>query len=202
MTAKTKDDIQTFNRRAATYEKSRRQNLIFDRVQKIVLTLTCRDKPETVLDVGCGTGRLLRKVKEQWSDANLIGVDPAESMIAEAKQLLPNAQFHVGMAESLPLHDASVDLVLSTMSFHHWADQAKGISEIARVLRTNGRFVLADIIAPFGLSMFFKHFKRSNASKTRALFAESGLNVELQQRQWPLFSVLVVTIGRKHLYVD
>jgi ubiquinone/menaquinone biosynthesis C-methylase UbiE len=44
-----------------------------------------------------------------------------------AKRLTPNATFSTGMAEALPLQDASVDLALSTSSFHHWQDQVAGI---------------------------------------------------------------------------
>ena len=48
-------------------------------------------------------------------------------MIAQANLLTPGARFYVGQAESLPLPDASIDLALSTMSFHHWANQAQGV---------------------------------------------------------------------------
>ena len=193
-----KADVQAFHRRSATYENSRRQSVIFDRIQKIVLDLAKNGKkPEGILDVGCGTGRLLRKVKAQWPDARLIGVDPAEGMIQQASQLLPDAEFHVAMAESLPLPDASVDVAFSTLSFHHWSDQAKGVSEIARVLRSQGRLLLADIMMPSGLSIISRHFKRNNPAKTREMFAHAGLNVEFQRRPWRWSRILVITSGKK-----
>ncbi|MGD0994878.1 MAG: class I SAM-dependent methyltransferase [Candidatus Bathyarchaeia archaeon] len=197
-TNQKKADVQDFDRRSATYENSRRQGYIFDRVQRIVLDLAKNGKkPESILDVGCGTGRLLRKAKEYWPDARLIGVDPAEGMIQQATQLLSDAEFHVAMAESLPLPDASVDLVFSTLSFHHWSDQANGVGEIARVLRLQGRFLLADIMMPFGLSLVIRHFKRNNPVKTREMFTQAGLNVEFQQRRWRWSRILVVTGGKK-----
>jgi ubiquinone/menaquinone biosynthesis C-methylase UbiE len=103
------------------------------------------------------------------------------------------------MAESLPLPDASIDLAFSTLSFHHWTDQAKGVSEVARVLRPQGRFLLADIVWPFVLSFFTRHFKRNNPKKMREMLVEAGLNVELQQRPWRWSRFLVVTVGRKPL---
>jgi len=118
-------------------------------------------------------------------------------MIEQATELFSEAEFHVAMAETLPLPDASVDLAFSTFSFHHWANQAKGVSEVARVLRPQGRFLLADITIPFGLSLFVKRFRHSSPNKIREMFAHAELTVELQQRQWRWSSVILVTVGRK-----
>jgi len=190
-------DIQHFNRRAATYEHAASQDYFFDRVQKQVLNLARNNRPQVVLDVGCGTGRLLRKAKEQWPDAKLVGVDAADKMIEQARRLFPQAEFHVAMAESLPLPDASVDIAFSTLSFHHWENQAKGVSEVARVLRPDGKFLLADITVPTWIAVFVKRFKRSKPSRVREVFEEAGLTVEAQQRQWGWLRVLLVTVGRK-----
>ena len=190
-------DVQHFNRRAATYETAASQGYFFDRIQRKVLKLAKGDMPKTVLDVGCGTGRLLRKAKEQWPNAQLIGVDAAEKMIEQATQLFPQAEFHVAMAEALPLPDASVDVAFSTLSFHHWENQAKGVSEVARVLSPGGKFLLADISVPRWIAVFVKHFKRNSPSRIRDIFEEAGLAVELQQHQWRWSRVLLVTVGRK-----
>jgi ubiquinone/menaquinone biosynthesis C-methylase UbiE len=191
-------DVQEFNRRAATYEDSRKQSYFFDRVQRAVLNLAeTQTRPDAVLDVGCGTGRLLRKAKELWPEARLIGVDAAEKMIEQASRLFPEAEFHAAMAESLPLPDASVDLAFSTLSFHHWINQAKGVSEVARVLRPGGRFLLADIALPFGLSVFNHHFSQNSPKRIREKFVATGLLVDLQQRRWRWSRFLVVTVGRK-----
>jgi len=147
--------------------------------------------------VGCGTGRLLRKAKQQYPNAHLIGVDAAEKMIEEASGLLPKAEFHVAMAEALPLPDKSVDLAFSTLSFHHWANQAKGISEVARVLRPQGRFLLADIVIPHWLSLFVRHFRYNNPARIHEMFTQAGLNVELQQQPWRWSRVLLIITGRK-----
>ena len=49
---------------------------------------------------------------------------------------------HQGSAEILPIEDASVDVVLAFDSYDHWADQPKGLEEVRRVLKSNGRFVV------------------------------------------------------------
>jgi ubiquinone/menaquinone biosynthesis C-methylase UbiE len=118
-------------------------------------------------------------------------------MIQQAAVLLPKAEFHVAMAEALPLPDTSVDLAFSTLSFHHWANQAKGISEVARVLRPQGRFLLADIIIPHLLSLFVKHFRYNNPGRIREMFTQAGLTVELQQQPWRWSRVLLIITGRK-----
>ena len=191
-------DIDHFNSRAATYETARSQGYFFDRVQRRVLELAKRqNQPEAILDVGCGTGRLLRKAKLQWESAKLIGVDAAQKMIEQATQLFPDAEFHVSMAEALPLADKSVDLVFSTLSFHHWANQAKGISEVARVLRPNGLFILADITVPSWIAQFVKIFKNNSPAKINNMFTKAGFIVETQQRPWSWFRSVIITIGVK-----
>ncbi len=145
------EDIESFDRRAGGYEASFTQRLFFDPVQRAVLDLAARDAPpENILDIGCGTGRLLRKAAARWPDARLIGVDPADGMIRQARQRTPQATFFSGQAEALPLPAASFDLITSTNSFHHWADQRQGIREVARTLRPGGQFVLADLLLPAG----------------------------------------------------
>ncbi len=114
--------------------------------------------PKVVLDVGCGTGRLLRRAGRRWPDASLTGIDPDEESIEEARRGSTGASFAVGSAESLPLPESSVDLAVSTLSFHHWEDHGKGLREIRRVLRRGGSFCLADINLPRPLAFVFRHF--------------------------------------------
>jgi ubiquinone/menaquinone biosynthesis C-methylase UbiE len=113
-------DITRFDRWSSTYEDSWMQRAIFDPAHHATLALAAKivPQPASVLDVGCGTGRLLRQARTHWPEAYLIGVDPADGMIEMAKRLTPDATFFTSMAETLPLQDASVDLALSTISFH------------------------------------------------------------------------------------
>ena len=64
-------------------------------------------------------------------------------------------RFIHGEAEELPFDDGSFDLVLSTVSFHHWMDQDKGLREIERVLVPGGDFILADHFVTRGIRPFF-----------------------------------------------
>src|ERR1700694_946976 len=146
-------DVERFDRWGSTYERSWMQQRLFDPVHSAVLQQAeSLFKPASVLDIGCGSGRLLRKVHDYWPEAHLSGVDPAQAMLEVARQLTPEARFSIGSAEALLLEDASADLALSTISFHHWQDQATGLREVARVLRPGGSFLLADFTLPTWLA--------------------------------------------------
>jgi len=122
------------------------QRFLFEPVQAAALDAAGTQSFDVVLDVGCGTGKLLASALQRWPRAHATGVDPAFGMATRAAATLPSAVIVVAQAEHLPLPDASVDLALSTISLHHWHDRDRGIAEVARVLRPGGRFVLADLL--------------------------------------------------------
>lgn len=103
-----------------------------------------------MLDVGCGTGMLLRLLASRCPQAtDLAGIDAAPSMIEAAGQAAddPRIRLTVGVAERLPYPDGAFGLVVSTTSFDHWADQQAGLRECARVLAPGGHLVLADLFS-------------------------------------------------------
>jgi ubiquinone/menaquinone biosynthesis C-methylase UbiE len=79
-------------------------------------------------------------------------------MVAQAVTARPadDVRFVQGAAEDLPFDSASFDLVVSSMSFHHWADQRAGLGEIRRVLAPGGLFALADGVAIGWLRLAFR----------------------------------------------
>jgi ubiquinone/menaquinone biosynthesis C-methylase UbiE len=152
-----------------------------------------KDPPRCIIDVGCGTGRLLRAAAVRWPDAQLFGVDPAERMVSEANRLNPKAVFKLASAESLPFPDQSADIVLSSLSFHHWAIQKKGIQEIARVLRPGGLFCLADHSIILLAKLFGEKVKSRN--QIRALIVGAGLAVRQHRRLGMRF--VLITVAQK-----
>jgi ubiquinone/menaquinone biosynthesis C-methylase UbiE len=189
-------DVERFDRWGSTYERSWMQQRLFDPVHSAVLSQAAsRFKPASVLDIGCGSGRLLRKVHDYWLEAHLCGVDPAQGMLEVARQLTPEARFSIGSGEALPLEDASVDLALSTISFHHWHDQAAGVREVARVLRPGGCFLLADFTFPTWLVWLLPRSRVHSAAQMRALFEQAGLDVQAQPA--PVSRLVRITIGTR-----
>jgi ubiquinone/menaquinone biosynthesis C-methylase UbiE len=115
------------------------------------LAVSADAAPRRVLDVGCGTGYMLRLLAARYPQAaELAGIDAAPSMIETAEQSADDGRlrFTVGVAERLPFPDHAFDLVVSTTSFDHWTDQPAGVRECARVLAPGGHLVLADQFSP------------------------------------------------------
>jgi len=95
-----------------------------------------------VLDIGCGEGRFCRMLGSRG--AILTGIDPTSELIAEARRLQPDADFHEAIAEKLPVPDASMHLVVSYLSLLDIPDYRTAISEMKRVLKPGGRCVIAN----------------------------------------------------------
>jgi ubiquinone/menaquinone biosynthesis C-methylase UbiE len=178
------NDVERFERWSSTYERSWIQRFLDDLhsfMLEVVGAAAPELRPKVILDIGCGTGRLLRRAATRWPAAQLVGVDAAAGMIESARKLAPMATFHQAFAESLPLTDASVDLVLSAVSLHHWQDAAKGMLEVQRVLRFGGIFCLADISIPRWLAKAFRSKAKSRAT-IRELLSRAELEPRVQRR--------------------
>lgn len=103
--------------------------------------------PRRALDVGSCTGYVPRELAARLPHAEeFLGIDAAPKMATTAREATsdPRVTFAHGTAEDLPAGDAGYDLVVSTTSFDHWADQALGIRECARVLAPGGTLELTD----------------------------------------------------------
>ncbi len=143
-------DVAAFGNRAPSYEQGWRGRLHHDIAGRAAeLALPVHATPQRVLDVGCGTGYPLRLLAGGARRQQLAGTDPAPSMIEAAEQAADDQRlpFTVGTAEWLPYPNHAFDLVISTTSFDHWADQRTGLGECARVLTPRGHLVIADLFS-------------------------------------------------------
>jgi SAM-dependent methyltransferase len=105
-----------------------------------------------VLEVGCGPGHLsIRMARQLGLEVTGLDLDPDMIEIARenADDMADESQrrptFLQGDVAALPFPDGSFDLVVSTMSMHHWADPRAGLAEIGRVLRPGGRALMWDL---------------------------------------------------------
>jgi ubiquinone/menaquinone biosynthesis C-methylase UbiE len=139
-----------FDRWASSYEDNTLQQHLFVPVHQTALQLALQllPDPRRLLDVGCGTGRLLRQARLCYPTAELVGVDRAGQMVATAGAVTPTrlgVRYVHGRAECLPFTHEMFDLIFATLSLRHWTDLPAGIAEIGRVLTPGGVVVLADV---------------------------------------------------------
>ena len=98
-----------------------------------------------VLDVGCGTGELLRRLRAKYPSAPLAGLDPVAEMLEVAKGKLSGTEdLRIGYADNLPWPAATFDTVVSCNMFHYITHPVAALREMARVLRPGGTIVLTD----------------------------------------------------------
>lgn len=106
---------------------------------------------ERVLDAGCGAGHASAAVAP--FAAEVTALDLSEAMLKQTAQLaaargLTNVTALQADVEAIPCADGVFDRVISRYSAHHWPDPSAALSEIWRVLKPGGMFILGDIIAP------------------------------------------------------
>lgn len=102
----------------------------------------------TIVDIGCGTGATLRRAAEFVTEGVLIGVDPVPRMLEIAQEETADhpardrIEFRRGSAENLPVDEGVADFVFAFDTFDFWSDKESGLSEVRRVLRPEGQFVV------------------------------------------------------------
>ena len=120
-----------------------------------IISLLELEKTDQILDLGCGTGVLTRRIADQLdapSGGVSVGIDAAAKMIrvARKKRASPTCRFEVAAAENLPFENASFDAVVSSLFFHHVPLdlKEKAFAEAWRVLRAPGKLIVADMHTP------------------------------------------------------
>lgn len=140
-------DFQVETLFSGTAAAMRRQALV-----PIAVHLKGRDQRQfNLLDVACGTGRLLSDVKSNWPKLRATALDLSPNYIEAARKTLKpwrDIAFIEANAEQMPLSDASQDIVTAVFLFHELPPKVRPtvVAEVARVLKPGGIFVLLDSI--------------------------------------------------------
>lgn len=132
--------------------------------------------PALVVDVGSGPGTLTSALGRIRPESEVIGVEPNPRMLAIARSMRVgrNVRFEHGCAEHLPLPSGTVDLLVSSLSVHHWSDLSVALAEIVRVLRPTGVAWLYDV-----------RFATATAEELRAAAIAAGLPQDVIARRVP-----------------
>jgi ubiquinone/menaquinone biosynthesis C-methylase UbiE len=122
---------------------SKRISLIKDFHDTVADEILGRISSGTVLDIGTGPGDLLEKVALRNRQLRMVGLDISRDMIKIARKETrragkENLELLVGDAAEIGIRDEAVDLVVATLSFHHWRKQVKAFEELLRVLKPLG----------------------------------------------------------------
>lgn len=152
-----------------------------------------------VLDVGTGPGWVPRLIAAACPQLRVEGIDLSPEMIAVANAAAeaseaagaPGIGFQVGDVAALPYPDDSVDLVVSSLSLHHWEDPAAGLREIVRVLRPSGKAWIYD----------FRRTLRRSESLTHSLAADAFVESPLVGTFWfnPIGRLVLTPTGSSPL---
>jgi SAM-dependent methyltransferase len=145
----TREGVEDAAALQAYYHVSRWPIFTFER--HIVLKALSKIKPQgQIVDIGCGPGYLAAQINQKFPDVKIAGLDINELTLKNAKRtwppdLYPGLEFLTGDAQQLPFLDKSLDLIVSSLSLHHWHDAQAVFQEIFRTLKPGGKVLIFDL---------------------------------------------------------
>lgn len=140
---------RSFNEASETYENAADWQ---KEVGQLLLHTIKKALPQEkyILDLGCGTGFLLKQLEQEFPNNTYLALDIAESMLYFARQHLKNTEYLCNDAESLGLLDESIDIIFSNMMLQ-WSICLKStLKEQHRVLKPSGQLIFS-ILGPNSL---------------------------------------------------
>jgi ubiquinone/menaquinone biosynthesis C-methylase UbiE len=141
----------------------------FDRARQELVSAANIEPGHHILDIGCGTGTLVVKLKQQHPSAQVVGIDPDPKALRRARikatRAAASVQLDAGFADELPYEEKSFDRVFSSFMFHHLNEQErkKMLREVLRVLRAGGSFHLLDFVMDNASHGFFDRLFQAHA---------------------------------------
>jgi tRNA (cmo5U34)-methyltransferase len=144
--------VSQFHFDPATYLDMIRSELgRYDELQDAVAAATEGVQATRILDLGIGTGETARRVLAMHERAHMVGIDVSETMMDEARRILPRerVELHVARLQE-PLPSGPFELVISALAVHHLDARGKRVlfGRVADVLTDGGVFVLGDVVVP------------------------------------------------------
>lgn len=115
----------------------------------------------SILDVGCGTGGMLKLITDKYQNIKAYGIDLSDEMIKIARKKLSNdVKLSVGDSECLPFLDNNFDVIICMESFHHYPNPSSVLQEFKRVLKPNGILLICDMWRIFPIRNIMSFFMK------------------------------------------
>lgn len=139
---------------------------------------------DRLLDIGCGTGTLLKEISLKYPSNNLVGIDISKEMLRVAyNKQIENGNLVTGDALHLPFHSRSFDVIVSCNTFHYFYKPEECLREIARILKPQGTIVITDWCDDYIVcrlcNLFLRifnraHFKTYGLNECKRLLQDAG----------------------------
>jgi len=156
-------------------------------VKKIVLPLLEKNNELKILDIGCGTGQLIKEISDHYNKVNYLGIDVAENMIEVAKKNNKgkNVKFKTSSIESFESND-KYDIIICTHAFPYFPNKQEMIKKMAGLCNKKGQVIivnsstnsLKDLIINFFLKATTSKAKYLSIDEMKKLFKSAKLKVK------------------------
>lgn len=164
-----------FNQQAATYDTDM-QGQHARSLYPILLERLSHISYQSALDLGCGTGEMIKQIMQSDNHKELYGIDLSEEMLSVAKGKLPDqVKLLLGDSESLPFPDNFFDVVYCNDSFHHYPAPQNVLSEVQRVLKPGGTFLMGDCWQPYIGRMIMNFYMRHSKEGDVKIYSEAEM---------------------------
>lgn len=198
-----------FDAWSLVYDLGLVQRLTYRPVHDAVVAALAERPPGRVLDLACGTGLLVARLRGAFPGVHVVGCDFSAGMLAHAAERLPDGTWVRADALRLPFRDGAFDAVVCTEALHWFPDRVRALAECRRVLGAGGRVLVALVnvpaeavgtVARIASGAIGQPLRWPTRAGMCALLAAADLEVESQRRIFRVPAGLllppVLTIGR------
>lgn len=195
---------------STTYDRAGLQQSTYRPVHDAILARLDGLRPDAILDLGCGTGHLTRRLAERFPAASIVGADLSAGMLERAVAAEDDAGQAIAShylradAAHLPIAAGTLDAVVCTESFHWYEDQPAVLDALHDLLKPGGRLLIASIATVTGVgndalrgasTIAGQPIRAVPKRKMRQMLLDAGFDVEHQGRivrlgflPWPLLT--------------
>jgi len=184
-----------------------------DALRKMTVNLAQIKPGDCVLEIGCATGTLTLAAKRQTgSTGSVSGIDIIPGMIEvsreKAKQAKLDVDFQLGNIDNIPFPNEHFDVVMCSFMIFHMSEKVrnKGIEEIYRVLKPNGKFLVLDLALPPNsvsrtiLKLVLGFFLKHDLKELQPIMETSGFShIEISRAKYRVLGlpILSFVLGTK-----